>query len=158
MRFSKFVVAGVFVLAACGKKDDTTTQTSTTTPAATTPPATAQGAPITGTTHVVQMVGDDKGSRFEPNTITVKQGDGIRFDAISMSPHNVSFDPAALSPEAKAALVANMPSQDMGELQGKLLNNGENYTISFGNVPPGTYEAICTPHASTGMKMKITVQ
>ena len=55
-------------------------------------------------------------------------------------------------------LIANMPNQDLGELSGKLLQTGESYTISFANVPPGTYEAICTPHLATGMKMKITVQ
>ena len=159
MRFSKLVVAAsVIALAACGKKDETATTTTTTPPAPTPTPA-ATGAPITGETKVVQMVGDDKGARFEPATLTIKAGDGIRFEVVSLPPHNVSFDPAVVPEAAKAVLKANMPSQDMGELSGKLLNNvGETYTISFANVPPGTYEVICTPHMAMNMKMKVIVQ
>jgi plastocyanin len=159
MRFSKLAVAAcVIALAACGKKDETATTTTTTPPATpATPPAT--GAPITGETKVVQMVGDANGARFEPAAITIKAGDGIRFEVVSLPPHNVAFDPAVVPEPAKAALKANMPSQDMGELSGKLLNNiGETYTISFANVPPGTYEVLCTPHLTMNMKMKVTVQ
>jgi plastocyanin len=159
MRFSKLAVAAcVIALAACGKKDDTTTTTTTTPPPPPPTPATT-GAPITGETKVVQMVGDDKGARFEPAAITIKAGDGIRFEVVSLPPHNVAFDPAVVPEPAKAALKANMPSQDMGELASKLLNNvGETYTISFANVPPGTYEIMCTPHMAMNMKMKVTVQ
>jgi plastocyanin len=156
MRFSKLAIASVFALAACGG-EKTQTETQTQTPAVTPPPVTA-AAPITGETKVVQMVGDEKGTRFEPAAITIKAGDGIRFDVISMPPHNVAFDPAVVTEPAKSALKANMPEQ-ISELSGKLLNAaGESYTISFANVPAGVYEAICTPHLATNMKMKITVQ
>jgi plastocyanin len=159
MRFSKLAVAAsVIALAACGGKTDET-QTTTQTPAA--PPAAppATGAPITGETKVVQMVGDNNGARFEPAAITIKAGDGIKFEVISLPPHNVAFDPAALNDAAKAALKANMPDQDTGELSSKLLLNiGDTYTMSFANVPPGTYEITCTPHAAMNMKMKVTVQ
>jgi plastocyanin len=105
------------------------------------------------------MVGDANGARFEPATLTIKAGDGIRFDVVSLPPHNVAFDPAKVPEPAKAVLKTNMPDQTMGELSGKLLNNiGESYTLSFANVPPGTYEIICTPHLAMGMKMNVTVQ
>lgn len=158
MRFSKLAVAAsVLSLAACGEK---TPETPPQTPATTPPPAAAAGAPITGETKVVQMVGDEKGgARFEPATLTIKAGDGIRFEVVSLPPHNVAFDPAVVPEPAKGILKTNMPSQDMGELSGKLLNNiGDTYTISFANVPPGTYEIICTPHLAMNMKMKVTVQ
>jgi plastocyanin len=161
MRFSKLAVAAsVVALAACGGKTDETTQTQTQTPAAPPPAAAAAGAPITGETKVVQMVGDANGARFEPAAITIKQGDGIRFEVVSLPPHNVALNTTApVSDAAKAALKANMPDQDMGELAGKLLNNvGDTYTISFANVPPGTYEFDCTPHAAMNMKIKVTVQ
>lgn len=31
------------------------------------------------------------------------------------------------------------------------------YTISFANVPPGTYAYYCTPHLALGMKGKLTI-
>src|SRR5262245_54672142 len=100
MRFSSFALAaGAFVLFACGggekKAADSTVAADTAaavTPPATTP-GTGTGAPITGTTHEVHMVGDDKGYRFEPATLTIKAGDGIKFINISGGPHNVTFDP-----------------------------------------------------------------
>jgi plastocyanin len=158
MQFRTFaVVAAGVTMVACGGGD----KKPEAAPAGGAPPAAAAAAapaPITGTLHVVQMVGDATGmAKFDPPTISIKEGDGIRFDAISGGPHNISFDPATLSPEAKAALTANMPSQDLGELSGKLINNGESYTISFANVPPGTYTANCTPHMANNMKMTITV-
>ncbi|HYV98750.1 MAG TPA: plastocyanin/azurin family copper-binding protein [Gemmatimonadaceae bacterium] len=161
MRFGKLAAAaGIMAMVACGGEKTDTTKTTTAAPA-TTPAAgaaAAGGAPITGATQVVQMVGDANGTRFEPNKVTLKAGDGIRFDAVSMGPHNVAFDPAKLSADAKAVLVKNMPNQDMGELSSKTINNGESYTLSFAGVPAGTYEIICTPHAATGMKMTVTVQ
>jgi plastocyanin len=64
-----------------------------------------------------------------------------------------------LSPEAKAAIGANMPNQELGELTSPLMMAiGDVYTLSFGNVPPGSYEIICTPHVATGMKMTVTVK
>jgi plastocyanin len=157
MRFSKLAVAAAVLIAACGEK---AAETTPETPA-TTPPAAAAtaGAPITGTTVVVQMVGDANGARFEPASVTLKPGDGIRFDLVSLPPHNVAFDPAVVPEPAKAALKANMPDQELGELSSRLMNNiGESYTLSFANVPAGTYEILCTPHLAMGMKMKVTVQ
>lgn len=159
------VIAGAFAFAACGgeKKAEAPAGDSAATATATAPAPEAAAAPaaaaaaITGTTHTVNMVGDEKGYRFEPAEITVKAGDGIAFVNMKGGPHNVAFDVAAVG-EAKAALAANMPEQS-GELSGKMLvTDGEKYTMSFGGVKPGTYEVICTPHAAMNMKMKVTVQ
>ena len=126
-------------------------------PAAPAAPAGAM-APITGTTHEVKMIGDASGFRFDPVDITIKQGDGIKWVFVNGGPHNVAFDPASLSPEAKAALLANMPEQ-MGELMGKmLLSDTESYTVSFAGVPAGTYNYNCTPHLAMNMKGTVTVQ
>ena len=116
-------------------------------------------APITGQTHEVKMVGDDKGYRFEPADITVKAGDGIKFTMVSGGPHNVAFDPATVPADVKSQLSANMGPNQMGELSGPLLSNAnESYTISFANVKPGQYPYHCTPHLAMGMKGTITVQ
>src|SRR5215207_9005850 len=168
MRFLGFaVVSSAIVLGACGGGGDKTADTAATavTPdtaatAAVTTPAAAPGAmaPITGTTHEVKMVGDDKGYRFEPADIKVKAGDGIKFTMVSGGPHNVAFDPATIPADVKGQLSANMPNQQ-GELSSPLFSNpNESYTISFANVKAGQYPYHCTPHLAMNMKGTITVQ
>ena len=169
MRFLGFaLVSSAFVLGACGGGEKAADTTAAATPAATdtaataapaTPTATAGApAPITGKTHEVKMVGDDKGYRFDPADITVKAGDGIKFIMVSGGPHNVAFDPATIPADVKSQLMANMPNQQ-GELSSPLFSNpNEEYTISFANVKPGQYPFHCTPHLAMGMKGTITVQ
>jgi len=168
MRFLGFtLVSSAIVLGACGGGGEKTADTAATaapadtaaTSAATTPAATSGAmAPITGTTHEVKMVGDDKGYRFEPANITVKAGDGIKFTMVSGGPHNVAFDPATIPADVKPQLSANMPNQQ-GELSSPLfMNPNESYTMSFANVKPGQYPYHCTPHLAMGMKGTITVQ
>src|SRR5215218_7248417 len=149
MRFLGFaLVSSAFVLGACGGGEKTADTTAAATPAATdtaataatTTPATPAGpaAPITGKTHEVKMVGDDKGYRFDPADITVKAGDGIKFIMVSGGPHNVAFDPATIPADVKSQLMANMPNQQ-AELSSPLfMNPNEAYTISFANVKPGS--------------------
>ena len=174
------LLAGATLLGACGGEKQsatdsaaanaanapatstTTPTTSTTTPAAGAPAAgaTAAGtaAPITGTTHEVKMYGDAKGYRFEPATITIKSGDGIKYTLVDGGPHNVNYINVT-DPAAKAQLDANMPGQKMGELNGPMIMQpNEAYTVSFGKVPAGKYDYQCVPHAALGMKGSVTVQ
>ena len=170
MRFNVLALAAsALVFAACGGKDNkgtdtaaaaagTDTAAATTANAGTTAAATGTAAPITGTTHEVKMVGDEKGYRFEPADITVKQGDGIKFIMVSGGPHNAAFDPNDIPDDVEGQLSANMPNQ-MSPLNGPLLMNpNETYTISFANIKPGKYPFHCTPHLAMGMKGTITVQ
>lgn len=177
MRFYGFAVAiGALTLGACagGEKppadtthvavDTSATTTTTTTPGgAASTTGTAGGAvaaaPVTGTTKIVNMVGDARGYRFEPANITVKQGDAIKFVVVSGGPHNVAFDPANIPADIRPQLDANMGTEKMGELSSALkTNNGESITISFGNIKPGKLPYHCTPHLALGMKGVITVQ
>src|SRR5688500_3113453 len=145
------LVASAVALGACGGGGNNAADTAavaaggdtaavaTATPSPTTgaPAATGTMAPITGTTHEVKMVGDDKGYRFEPADLTVKQGDGIKFVMVSGGPHNVAFDPATIPADVKPQLMANMPNQ-MTELSSPMfMNPNESYTISFANIKPG---------------------
>ena len=165
MRFTRLaLVVSTIAFVACGggeTTDDTaatTTDTATAAGSAGTATGTASAAPITGTTHVVTMVGDAQGYRFEPANITVKQGDGIRFDMVSGGPHNVAFNPADIPADVKPQLSANMPNQ-MTELSSPMMMNaGENYTISFANIKPGAYNYHCTPHLAMNMRGVITVE
>ncbi len=146
---------------ACGGADNTNTATTGDTAAAaavTTPAAAGTLAPITGTTHEVRMVFENNEYKFVPANITVKAGDGIRWIMVSGAPHNVAFDPATVPEAAKSQLLANMPNQ-MSELSSPMMiNANETYTISFANIPVGTYNYFCTPHLAMNMRGVITVE
>lgn len=160
------LVASAFVFAACGGSSDSAPAAETTpAPAAeAAAPAPAAGgavtiAPVTGTTHEVKMLGDEKGYRFEPANLTIKTGDAVNFVFVSGGPHNVAFDGAALAADVKAQLDANFGSQRMAELSSNMyMTAGESVTISFGNIPAGSYPFNCTPHLAMGMKGVIVVQ
>jgi plastocyanin len=122
----------------------------------TTPSATP--APATGATHDVQMVGDASGYKFNPASLTIKRGDAVRFTNVSGGPHNATFWPDSIPAGAQGALSANMPGT-MAPLTGPLLlTPNQTYTVSFANVPGGTYKYYCTPHLALGMKGVIEVQ
>lgn len=181
MRFYRFaLLAGATLLGACGGEKQSATDSAAATAAnapaatpATTPAATpatgapaagapaagaATVAPVTGTTHEIKMYGDAKGYRFEPATLTIKSGDGVKYTLVDGGPHNVNFINVT-DPAAKAQLDANMPGQKMGELNGPMIMQpNETYTVSFAKVPAGKYDFQCVPHAALGMKGSITVQ
>ncbi len=169
MRFNGLaLVAGAMAIVACSggdKKTETTTTTTDTAakaaPAATTPAtagatSSAAMAPITGKTVEIKMIGDGTTYKFDPANVTLKQGDGVKFIMTSGGPHNVAFVdvPAA----AKAQLSANMPNQMKDLTSPMMMTPNETYTVSFANVPAGTYNFHCEPHTAMGMKGAITVQ
>jgi plastocyanin len=167
------------VLAACGPGDKNansaggnSTSTTTPTPAsstataapaapaggATSAAASTAGAPITGKTVKVQMVGDQQGYRFVPAKITIKVGDGVTWVNVSGGPHNATFWADSIPAGAQAVLQANMPNT-MAPLTGPLLTNpNETYTVSFAGAKPGVYHFYCTPHLALGMTGVLTVQ
>jgi plastocyanin len=170
MRFYALaLLTSAAVLGACGGGENKATDTTKAPPAAAATPTPAPGAAAptagavakvapTGATVDIKMVGDDKGYRFEPATVTIKPGDAVRFTMVSGGPHNVAFDPATVPAESKNQLDANM-DQKISELSSPMMMNpNETYTISFGGVKPGTYPFHCTPHLAMGMKGTITVQ
>jgi len=108
--------------------------------------------------HEVKMYGDDKGYRFEPADLAIKSGDGVKFTVVTGQPHNVAFDPATVPGDSKDQLNANMDQKTAELSSPMLLNPGESYVISFGNVKPGKYPFHCTPHLAMNMRGNITVQ
>ena len=166
MRFKGMaLVAGVVVLAACGGGEEKS-EAPMAAPAAAPEAAPAGGAmaagaamPITGKTIEVKMIGDEKGFRYEPATITANVGDGIKFIMESGGPHNVAFDGATIPADGKAQLDANFGSDRIGELSSGLkMSPGESFTLSLGGVAPGTYPFHCTPHLAMNMKGTLTIQ
>jgi plastocyanin len=160
MLFTRFAALGGFavLLSACGGAERPAPAQDPATPPAAGAPTTATAAPITGTTHEVRMVGDERGYRYEPANITIRQGDGIRFINVSGFPHDVSFAGEPIPAEGRAQLMANMPDQ-RAELTSQLFTQpNESYTISFANVAPGRYPYHCVPHLAMGMRGEITIQ
>jgi plastocyanin len=160
MRFNGLVLAVASVaLVACGGGDKAADSTAAAPAAGATTaaaaPAAAQ-APATGKWHDVQMVGDEKGYKYEPAALTVKVGDGVRWTMVSGGPHNVQFENVAA--DAKSVLMGNMPNQ-LTELGSPILiNPNEKYEMTFNGVKPGKYDYICSPHMANNMKGSITVQ
>ena len=168
MRFNGLaLVAGAMAIVACSGGDKNAQNTSATqndtaaAPATQNTGANASGgttamAPITGKTVEVKMIGDGSTYKFDPANVTIKAGDGIKWIMVSGGPHNVAFidTPAA----AQAQLSANMPNQMKEMTSPMMMTANETYTTSLANVPAGTYNYHCEPHAAMGMKGSVTVQ
>src|ERR1051326_8421519 len=164
------VIVGVAFLAACGGGEKKADSTGAAAAPASQPAAGASataGAPAAGTgtamaptgkTCEVKMIGDASGYKYDPATLTIKQGDAVKWTVVSGPPHNVSFYADSIPSGAQNQLNANMPNP-MSPLTSPLFNNpGESYTISFAGVPKGTYKYFCTPHQALGMHGQLTVQ
>lgn len=165
MRFFGFaLLASATILGACGggeKAATSDTSTGATTPTVsptTTPTGSGTKAPITGQTHEVKMVQTATGYEYQPKDITINQGDGIRWVLVSGPPHNVAFDPAVIPEAVRPQLMANMDEGSADLASPIMVTTGDTFTISFGNIPPGTYPYICTPHLAMGMTGTITVR
>ena len=161
MRFNGLALAAaVMAMSACGGGDkagtDTTAAPAASAGTATTSAPAGTAMAITGTTHEVKMLGDEKGYRYEPAALTVKQGDGVTWTMVSGQPHNVVFENVAA--DAKAQLSANMPNQLTELGSPMMLNANEKYTVSFAGVKAGKYDYMCQPHLANNMRASITVQ
>jgi plastocyanin len=118
----------------------------------------AGGAAITGKTVTVQMVGDAKGYRFEPATITISAGDGVKWVNATGGPHNVTFWSDSIPSGAAAILGKAMPGTTSPLTGPLLVTPNQTYVVSFAGAPKGTYHFYCTPHLALGMVAKLTVQ
>jgi plastocyanin len=118
----------------------------------------AAAAAITGKTVTVNMIGDAKGYRFEPATVTIKVGDGLKFVNVTGGPHNVTFWSDSIPAGAAAALGANMPNTTSPLTGPLLIAPNDAYTVSFAGTKAGSYKFYCTPHLALGMKGSVTVQ
>jgi len=101
-------------------------------------------------TVVVQMMDDGGKFRFEPENVEVRPGDIVEFVQAGSMPHNVEF----VKNTAPAGV--NLGQRWVGAF---LTGKGEKYTVRIdGAFKPGTYDYLCTPHATLGMKGRITVK
>ena len=84
---------------------------------------------------------------FSPAKITVKRGDVIRFTQTRVNAHNIEFKgfPAGV---------------DLGDIRvgPYMMTPGQVYEVKVdARFAPGTYDYVCTPHESMGMKGQIVV-
>lgn len=134
------------LLAACGGTKEGAPAADTAASAAS---ASQAGAPATpdagGRIDTVQLIADDKGSRFEPSEITAKKGDVVHF-VLNVGVHNVDFLPDS-NPGAQG-----LPAKsDLLQLPGQAYD----YKV---DLKPGKYYFQCDPHAALGMKGHLTVE
>lgn len=121
-------------------------------PAATVTPATDAGtsaavAPAAGGQVIeieMTMTGPDGNPAFVPAKVTAKQGDVLRF-VNKDNVHNVHFTKA--NNPAAATLPPPSPY---------LTQPGQTYELKV-ELPAGTYDYICDPHAAMGMVGQVTV-
>ncbi|MFS8907604.1 plastocyanin [Synechococcus sp. OH2] len=104
--------------------------------------------PAAAETYTVKMGSDKAQLIFDPPSLTINQGDTVRWVNNKVYPHNVVFDKV---PGGDAALAA--------KLSHKALLTAPNEVVesAFVDVPPGEYTYYCTPHRGAGMVGKIIV-
>jgi plastocyanin len=108
--------------------------------------------------HVVRMIGDSAGYRFEPASIVISVGDSVVFEVVSGQPHSVAFDTAAV-PRPAAHVLSKHMGETLGFLSGPLLlGRTERYVISFADLPPGRYPFYCLPHLASHMRGEVIVR
>jgi plastocyanin len=132
---------------ACGRGDAppaTPAQAPASAPAAAGPAALGERVAPSGRVIEVKMVTDERGNLFEPEVVTAKRGDTVRF-VLESGVHNVHFpadrNAGTQVPPASALLQAP----------------GQTYEVVVG-AGPGTYPFQCDPHVALGMVGTLTVE
>ena len=95
--------------------------------------------PAAADTVEVKMGTDNGMLKFDPSTVTIKEGDTVKWANNKMSPHNVVFENAA--DKSHKSLV---------------FSPGDGYESTFNEA--GEYSYYCEPHRGAGMVGKVIVQ
>jgi plastocyanin len=120
-------------------------------------PAPASAPRASSTTYEVRMEMVKNKYFFNPAALTIKPGDVVRWININGGPHNVQFKKDRIPPGSLTLLETAMPQQIAG-LTGPFLRDSlATYSVTFENMPPGTYAYACQPHEILGMTGTITV-
>lgn len=109
-------------------------------------------APAMAETYTVKM-GSDRGLLiFEPNNITIKPGDTVKWVNNKSYPHNFVFD-GATAPAGSAALLSSLSHKQLS------FKPQEEIAVTFPeDMPAGQYSYYCEPHRGAGMVGKIVVE
>lgn len=108
-------------------------------------------SPASAETYTVKLGADNGMLKFDPPTLTIAQGDTVKFTNNKLPPHNVIFDDKSI-PGGEKALATKLSHDQL------MFSPGESFDITFSDVPAGDYTYYCAPHRGAGMVGKITVQ
>jgi plastocyanin len=103
-------------------------------------------APAAAETYTVKMGADSGMLKFEPDMLTIKAGDTVKWVNNKLAPHNVVFD----SSKVDESVATKMSHKSL------LFSPGESFESTFNE--PGEYAYYCEPHRGAGMTGKIIVQ
>lgn len=147
-------LAAVLALSACGGDSATTGGAHPgLPPAAAAPSASPTAAPVAlgenaepgGRVIEIQMVTDERGNRYEPDTVRARRHDVLRFVLVT-GVHNVSF-PAEGNPGVRGLPAPSELLQAPGQAR--------EYVVGLS---PGSYLFQCDPHAALGMTGTLIVE
>lgn len=96
--------------------------------------------PAFAETVTVKMGSDSGLLKYDPETITIKAGDTVKWVNNKLGPHNAVFEGGAAKYSHKDLLFAP----------------GESYESTFDE--PGSYSYYCEPHRGAGMVGKVVVE
>lgn len=91
----------------------------------------------------VKMGADSGMLAFQPDKVTIKAGDTVKFVNNKLAPHNVVFD-------------SSVKDADKYNHKDLAFAPGESFEITFNE--PGTYPYYCEPHRAAGMTGTIIVE
>ncbi|WP_034937821.1 plastocyanin [Gloeocapsa sp. PCC 73106] len=105
--------------------------------------------PAAAETYTVKMGSDNGMLQFDPQTVTIKPGDTVKWVNNKLAPHNAVFDSVKLGPDlAKSLSQKNL-----------VFSPGEGYETTFpADIATGEYSYYCEPHRGAGMIGKIIVE
>jgi plastocyanin len=114
-----------------------------------------------GEVHEVQMLGSvEAGFRFDPENLTIRVGDTVRWVNGSGFPHNVAFYADSIPEGAMVVIETVMPTEGkLGPMNGRIVSEpNDAFEMVFLNFPSGTYRYFSVPQEAMGMIGTITVE
>ncbi|MGI0489197.1 plastocyanin [Pantanalinema rosaneae CENA516] len=108
-------------------------------------------APAMAESYTVKMGSDSGMLVFDPDKLSVKPGDTVKWVINKVPPHNVVFDDKTI-PGGDKALAKALSHKQLE------MSPGDSYELTIPkDAPAGEYTYFCEPHRSAGMTGKLTV-
>ena len=99
------------------------------------------------TTHIVEMTGDYE---FVPSSLTIKQGDSVKWLMVTTKAHEVASGTVIEGPDGREGVPDGLWKSET------LRTTDESFTYTFNST--GTFPYYCESHVDVGMIGSITVE